>query len=346
MFVSAPTQVRALAKAVATAFAAATLTDEERHPRKITHTDLPWACPPLITDLAIEGVPLQDYLDAPIDTDAQRLFRFWVEATRQLWHEPSRVLRQGVYAALGQAMPKVKLGQRALRFSAPQGAPAAVDMTAAVTLALEVAHTAYVSLPVSDIVSDDDSYIVDAAGYQFGVRGGRPIIPTDFDFDASGMVQDLLRAPRGEMTYACHYDQIAALRSVLHEHRDRFPYNFEAMDTALQALRYLTIGGHCPELTKEIVAKPMDVMRWKEMEAALRDALDTIRDDRISDRSKLQTLHSQLVPAVLSESGFKREIFSTSNYPFAMAPGKTAAIEASILALYKTKIPQGLQRPI
>lgn len=344
MAVSAPSQVRALAKAVATAFAAANLTDEERHPPRIDITDLPWACPALVSDLELDGIPLQAYLDAPVEVESRRLFHFWTEATRMLWFEPSRVMKNGVYAGLGQAMPKVKLGQRALRFSAPIGAPSSVDHTAAVTLALEVAHTAYLSLPVRDVIENDDDYVVETAdGLRFGVYGGRSLVLNSFEFDARGMVPDLLRSPRGEISYHCHYDQIAAVRSVLYSHPGRFA-EFEALDAALQALRYLSLGGHCPELVTQMTLRPADVQRLREQERLLSDAFEVLRAD-ISDKAKLNTMHQILVPAVISETGFRRFVFASKEFPFALALGKLGEIEGKLRDLYKEKIPPSLQRP-
>ena len=69
MAVSAPSQVRSLAKAVATAFAAANLTEEQRNPPGIDVTDLPWACPALVSDLTLDGIPLNDYLDVAVSMD-------------------------------------------------------------------------------------------------------------------------------------------------------------------------------------------------------------------------------------------------------------------------------------
>lgn len=347
MAVSAPTQVRALAKAVATAFAAATLTEEERHPPRIHITDLPWACPPLNTSLTLEGGSMQDYLDAPLDCTPQRLHRFWTEATQMLWHEPSRAFKGGTYALLSAAMPAVKLGQRALRFSTPAGAPAQVDEMAGITLALEVAHAALISFPVKQFWTNHDDFVVELAdGTRFGVEEGRALVPSPFAFNAKGMVSDLLDMQRGEISYRCHYDQIAAVRSVLHSYPERFPATFEALDQALQALRYLALGGYCPELSTALVVQPMEMLRLKEREVLYREAIELVVFPGISDRSKLETLLQGLVPAAMSLSKFRREIFSSDKFPFALAPGKLADIEATLRNLYKSEIPTGLQRPL
>lgn len=346
MRVSASTQVRGLAKAVATAFASANLTEAEKHPQGgIEHTDLPWACPPLITSLVLDGA-LQDHLDAPINVTADGLHQFWMATLQQMWHEPSRVMRNGTFANLGAAMPKVKMGQRALRFSQPIGAPSQIDQSAGVMLSLEVAQCALVSLPVKEVISDDDSYIVVTAdGARFGVGAGLPLVDSPWGYDATGMVADMLTAPRGEISYACHYDQIAAVRSVLHSNPKKFPHNFDAMDQALQALRYLSLGGYCPELTTALVVKPFEVMAWKEKEAAYRDSLDVVRSS-MSDRAKLNTLRDRLVPLAMTVGKFKREIFSSAAFPFSLAPGKLGEIEANLVALYKNEVPQGLQQAV
>lgn len=346
MRISASTQVRGLANAVAVAFASANLTDAERHPQGgIEHTDLPWACPPLITSLILDGA-LQDHLDAPINVTANALHQFWMQTMHQMWHEPSRVMRNGTFANLGAAMPQVKMGQRALRFSQPIGAPSQIDQSAGIMLSLEVAHCAAISLPVKEVFSDDSNYrVITADGYIFGVGDGRPLTVSPWTYDASGTVTDLLTAPRGEMSYTCHYDQIAAVRSIVHTNAKKFPYNFDAMDQALQTLRYLSLGGYCPELTTALVVKPLEVMAWREKEFAYREALDVLKSS-MSDRAKLFTLRDKLVPQVMTVAKFKREVFSSSTFPFSMAPGKTEEIVANLVALYKNEVPQGLQQAV
>lgn len=343
---TAAAQVRLLAKAVATALAAAPLSDEERRPEKLI-MDLPWACPPLITDEVLEGGALQDYFDAPVAITPEALYNFWREANHQLWSEPSRVIQNGAYALLAKALPRTKLGVRAFRFSWPTGVPAMVDEAAAVMLALEVAHCARISLPVRSVRHDDDNYIVELNDrMRFGVEDGLPLIPTVFQFNARGQVDMLLRSPRGELNYTGYYDQIAAVRTILYTHKDKFRHNFNALEQALQALRYLSLGGYCPELVKEVSVKPAEIVQKKEMEVALFDAIDVIRAKHISDRSKLQTLRSLLVPNAMTAAKYKQLVFSSSVLPFSMAPGKTEEIETNLVMYYKSEIPTGLQRPI
>jgi hypothetical protein len=347
MIVSASTQIRSLAKAVATAFASAPLTNDERRPEGgIAHKDLPWSCPPLITDLVLEGA-MQDHLDAPINVTAPALMQFWRETMKQMWHQPSRVLKNGTYANLGAAMAPVRRGQRALRFSAPIGAPSQIHEIAAITLSLEVAHCARISLPTADVLLNDDDYIVTTAdGMHFGVNDGMPLIDSPWrDFNASGMVEEMMRSPRGEVDYTCHYDQLASLRSILHTNAAKFPNNFEALDQALQALRYLSMGTYCPELVTEMIVKPQEVLHMREKENALFEAIEVMRT-RMSDRAKLYTLKSTLVPTVMTTAKFKREVFSASTFPFSMAPGKDKQIEENLVSLYKNEIPAAIQRTV
>jgi hypothetical protein len=338
-WISPAGQIRALAGAVSAAFAASNLEPEEKNPGRIEITDLPWQAPPLIAPLLINGAPLQDYLDSPIPLDERTLMEFWVETDKQMWFTPSRLLRRGVLANCGKYMPKVKVGQRALRFSRPAGYPAFLQEDAGIVLALEVAHAALTSLPISELVSDDNNYYVTLFGQVYGVKDGLPAIDSHWKQPATDMVQDLLIMPRGDTSYDCQFDQIASLRSVLHVHQKRFPRNFNAIDQALQALRLLTFGTYCPELVKSMHVAPLDLVRVREIERLLSDAIGTMTDDTLSDRSKLHVLHGLLVPSVLSAGKFKQHVFAGSPFPFTLAEGKAEKITTWLRQEYNTRVP-------
>jgi hypothetical protein len=339
---SASSQVRSLAKAVSAAFAASALTDEEKSPGKIEITDLPWQAPPLITPHMLSGGALQDYFDAPLPLDQALLHAFWTTTLAEMWYRPSTLLKRGILAGTGRAMPAVRHGQRAFRFARPAGWPTCEDL-AGVSFSLEVAHAARVSLPIKDFVSDDDNYFaVFADGAVIGVKDGLPACVSPWTMDASGIVQELLLMPRGEVSYACEYDQLAAVRSVLHVHQARFPHNFQALDQALQALRLLSLGGYCPELLHALRLSALDIRTAKERERALFSALDVI-DAEISDRSKLVTLRDLLVPDVLSVTTFKRHIFASDTYPFTLARGKLGTIRDWVVEQYQ-QLPVELQK--
>jgi hypothetical protein len=337
-------QVRALAKAVADAFAASNLTLEEKNPGKIEVSDLPWQAPPLLAPQLLNGAPLQDYLDTPLNLKTEDLLRFWKATDEMMWSTPGRLLNRGALAPCGKFMPKVKVGQRALRFSVPSGYPAYLEETTGLILALEVAHTAVTSLPVARVVSDDDNYYAEIDGQILGVKAGRPAIDSAWRQPYPGMVQEFLSMPRGDAKTDCAYDQIASLRSVLHMHRKSFPRNFDAIDLALQSLRLLTMGSYCPELVQSMYVAPIDAARQREVERTYRDSIETMRDKSLSDRVKLQVLHSLLVPSPLSAGKFKQHIFSGSPYPFTLAKGKAEQIEAWLLQEYNTRIPAEMRQ--
>lgn len=322
--IGAQAQVRSIAKAVATAFASTELTAEDLAPQQIVHTDLDWTVPPLITDLKLAGNSLQAFYDAPLAVTEDGLFQFWRSTLDVMATEPSALMHGGTMATARRTMPRVRLGGRAFRFATPLGHPARVDEMAGVNFSLEVAHAAYLSLPVVDLVSDDDNYFVETPdGKRFGVIDGRPGIESSWGA-APGMVQELLRMPRGETTHQCMFDQIAMVRSMLHTYRDAFK-QFQAVDSALQALRYLSYGGYCPQLTLQMQVAPADVSAARARRQALVDAIE-VMESNIPDRNKLKTLRLLLVPAAMTITAFRRTIFSSPDYPYTMELSKATAI--------------------
>jgi hypothetical protein len=343
--VTAAAQVRALAKAVSAAFAASVLTDAEKSPGKIEITDLPWQAPPLITPQLLSGAALQDYYDAPLPLDQHALHAFWVKTLTDMWYRPSSlyVRGRGALTNCGKAMPHVRVGQRVFRFARPAGWPVLDEMAGAM-FSLEVAHAARTSLPVKDVIEDDDSYFVEFEdGMQIGVKAGRPACESPWQAPVAGMVPDLLTMPRGAADHQCYYDQLASVRSVLHVHRDRFPHNFQALDDALQALRLLSFGGYCPELLQAMQVSPIEMARHREHERALADCLEVIELEAMSDRAKLQSLRAVLVPAVLSVSAFKKYVFAGDQFPFTLARGRIDAIRSWLQTRYLA-LPDDVQR--
>ena len=341
--ISASAQIRSLAKAVSAAFAASALSDEERNPGRIEITDLPWVAPPLLCRAPLGGVPLSDYLNVPVALDEAQLHRFWIRTLDDLWNRPSSARRRGMFANCSWAMPKLKLGQRAFLFSPPVGYPASMEMSAGAMFSIELAQAAANSLPVADVVSDNDNHYVElASGLVIGVRNGLVACESPWSMDVAGMVPDMLETTRGEADYTCRFDQLAMLRSVLNVHRRRFP-EFQGIDYALQALRILSLGGHCPELMTEMRLAPVDMPRMRAAEQALRDSIELVDTLTVSDRSKLQIWHNLLVPEVISASKFKHHIFAGAQYPFSLAQTKLEAIKAWLIQQYQA-LPANLQR--
>lgn len=311
------------------------LTDDEKVPRQIENTDLPWTTPPLTTSLTLGRADLQSYFDVPLPVGQEDLIRFWKETLVLMDQSPSRLLHRGVLVTTKGTMPYVKPGTRAFRFSTPLGYPDMLSPDAGVVFSLEVAHAAYISLGITERVMDQNNYYVTLRnGVQIGVKDGRPCTPCAFDFDASGMVLDLLETSRGTSNQTCMYDQLAFARSLLHSHADKFRRDFEAIDYALQALRYLTQGGYCPDLITRIQQAPQDLRLIREQSRAVLEAIDTMHAE-ISDKSKLMSIEATLVPLVMKISAFRATIFSSPSYPFTMEAGKTEKITTALTELYE-----------
>lgn len=337
-------QIRALASAVARSYMLADLSHEQRHPERIEFTRLAWMAPPLMPAGTLQGEDLSVYFDYPLKMDSQSLHRFWVQTMHDLWHKPETTMRTGIYPGLSTLLRTTKVGSRALRFAQPAGWPNQIELQAGVALSLEVAHAAYLSMPCQRRVLTTNDYIVTAAdGTEFGVRAGRPIIDTPWTYDASGEVFEMLEQPRGAVTYDCHYDQIAQVRSVLHTYPDAFRDDFHGLDTALQALRVLSWNSHCPNLVTALRVEPMNIPALKIKARALEDCLAAMESNRLNDRQKLHCLYGTLVPDVLSQSAFRKHIFSSPNFPFTMLRGHDARILEWLLNFYEQEIPCSLR---
>jgi hypothetical protein len=341
--ISAPSQIRSLSKAVSAAFLASPLSEEERNPGRIELTDLPWVAPPIACRETIGQVPLSDYLSVPMPIEQGALRRFWIKTLDDLWNRPSATIRRGAFANCGWAFPKLKVGQRAFLFSTPLGFPSQLEPTTGVMFSIEVAAAAAASLPVLDIVSDDDNYYaVMADGEIFGVKNGRPACESPWTESMAGMIHELVTGSRGEADYSCRFDQLAMLRSVLHVHRRRFE-EFQGLDYALQALRILSLGGHCPDLISQLRLLPQDMGQLRRHEQVLRDCIDIIDDMQMSDRSKLEIWHNLLVPEVLTPGKFRQHVFSGGQFPFALAQAKLESIRTWMEAQYRA-LPASVQK--
>jgi hypothetical protein len=208
---------------------------------------------------------------------------------------------------------------------------------------IEVAHAAAQSLPVLDVVSDDDNYYAVLPDRTIiGVRNGRPACDSPWGESVAGMVQDMLEMSRGEADCTLRFDQLALVRSVVNVHRKRFP-EFQGLDYALQALRLLTLGSHCPELVTQMRLTAMDMSQLRRNEQVLRDCLGIVDDLAISDRSKLQIWQNLLVPEVISVSKFRQRIWSSAQFPFSLSQAKLESIRMWLEAEYQ-RLPANLQQ--
>jgi hypothetical protein len=341
--ISAAAQVRSLAKAVSAAFAASALTDEERNPPRIEIPDLPWSAPPLHCSATLGGVPLSDFLNVPMALDETLLHRFWIKTLDDLWNRPSSAMRRGAFANCAWGMPKLRVGQRAFLFSTPSGYPAQLEAGAGAMLSIEVAHAAAQSLPIHDLVSDEDNYyVVMSDGTAIGVRDGRPACDSPWGDRVSGMVPEMLEMSRGEPDYTLRFDQLAAVRSVVNVHRKRFP-EFLGLDYGLQALRLLTLGSHCPELLTQMRMTSMEMPQLRRNEQVLRDCLSIVDDLSLSDRNKLQIWQNLLVPEVITATKFKQSIYAGAQWPYSLPQAKIESIRNWLEARYRA-LPANIQK--
>lgn len=340
------TQMRSLAKAVALAFSSSDITPEEASSNVLTHTDIPWSNPPLKCYDSLEDVPLSFYFDCPmIVEDGMRLHEFWRTAMDALFERGRHVISHGAFQGLNKAT-KASLGQKAFRFSIPEGYPFEMPAYTGVCFSLEAAHTAKLSIGLADFVDEDDNYFaVLPNGQIIGVKDGVPALPgTRWDVPAKGLVQDFLTTPRGATTYDCLYDQVARTRSLLWEHKKRFR-DWQALDYSLQALRKLSLGSYCPPLLGASQTAIIDVMVLQARELALRQAMEVMTLNTISDRAKVLTVQQLLIPLVTSKATFRLKVYNSGPViPYTIQDRVMQKISVWLRHEYETHIPNNLKR--
>ena len=321
--------MQSLVRQVGVAFARADLPPEALH-TPIVHRDLPWQCPPLVTGAVFEKTLLQDHFDYPIAASSAADLHQWWESTLYMMHmSPSRCMRHGVYVGMAKAFPSMRNGSKAFRFSVPENCPEPLERMAGITFSLEAAHAAWLSLPTRRLVADADNYyVVTMDGLVIGVADGVPAIGPSWDISAAGFVDEVLRSPRGAVTFDCDFDSIAKARSLLHEYPSRFP-EYEVLDLVLQSLRYMTWGSQAPQLFQAARAEKLEKLGAREKLRKLNDSLSCL-DLPISDRAKLQQMHGTLVPDVISVTAFRNIYHHGPPFPYTAMEGKMEHIRADL----------------
>jgi hypothetical protein len=327
--------VTSLCRPLIQAMAKAGFDQKELLSGALEHTDLYWQAPPLVAEAPLGGVPLHVYLDRRYRVNVDRLYAFWCDALAYLKNAPYKVITDEGWRHTSYVMPVATQGERCLRFTRPDGFPAHTTEYAAITLSLECANLLQNSTSLVQFVSDDDNYYaVTSEGYEIGVRDGLPVVSHEtWDIPVNGMVQDLLRLPRGEGFTGCDYDIIAKLRSVLHTHRERFK-EFEGMDMALQALRVLAHGRHLQEAANMIARLKSDETALLHRVKVLREAVEIANLFTISDRARIIAIRSLLVPDVISLGDFKRTLYhQPHNPPATLTPAALTKLQQGLEAL-------------
>lgn len=273
----------------------------------IVHTDLPWQVPPLVVEAQLFGVALSEYIDRPTYINIDAFINFFSDTLADMRNSPRKVLGIEGYKSLIYAVPQIKAVERGLHFSIPDGFPGAVSDYAGVTLALECAHMLRTNAKLVDFFSDDDTYCaVLPDGMAIGVRHGLPTAwPEQWDLPVSGMVQELLRQPRGAVWEGCDYNVISQVRSVCKVY-ERAIKGYEAVDWALQALRI--IDGERAMLKAVRSLKSVAYERGARL-SQLQQAVQVANAMALTDRQRIETLKNILVPDILTPAQFSKQLY-------------------------------------
>lgn len=311
------TQHESLAKTLATQVVEALvligLNQEDILSGEIEFTNLPWQVPPLVVDAPLFGVPLSEFVDRVVYVNTEGLAQLWADALADMKNHPDKVLTMDGFRAMITAMPTIKLRERSLYLSLPDGFPGGITDLAAAVLSLECAHVMRTNSKLQGFVSDEDNYYAQLeSGIEVGIKDGLPAMYGEiWDTPVNGMVQEMLRTPRGAVFEGCDYDIIAKVRSLVYTYHTNFR-DYEAVDWALQILRI--IEGH-----KELLAAVYGVRKIaynrKVRREALLQAVEVV--DRLSytDRQRIETLKHVLVPEVLTAIQFSKQLYPFNKLP-------------------------------
>lgn len=328
---SGTNRIRVLADAVAASFERAGFSPQELLQGQIVITDLSWQAPPLRTQAALQGVPLHEYLDYPLQVDTERVVEFYKQGLFSLRHAPEQIANEDGYKGLSLLMPKASPGERALALPLPDGWPTG-DSTTGPLFAMEVARLLRTSSSeVTQFFENENSYYADTRWGRVGlVDGFVSICEDEWDISCMGLVPVFLEKPRGQLTTSCLYDLIARLRSALHEHADRFD-EFEGTDLGLQALRVLSNGGPCIELLRAVEGMSKAAFRRKARKLAFEESLRTMQSWNYTDRTKLSILQETLVPHHYTLAQFCRKVYDVNRYvPAVLSKGVESRIVANL----------------
>jgi len=296
------------------------LNQEEVLDGPIVHTNLPWQIPPLVNEAEIFGVPFSAYIDIPTFVNPEQLCLLWSDSLSFMRNKPDKVLTHAGYINASYAIPYVRTPERQLHLSLPDGFPGGVTDYAGVTLSLECAHLLKFNARIKEFVeSEDDYFAILEDGTEVGVKGGLPTLwAEEWDLPVNGMVQEMLRTPRGAVWEGCDYDIIAKLRSVAHEYRDKMRA-FEAVDWCLQTLR--VIGGARELLLAVRKIKAVSYARAMR-QRQLREAVEIANKVSLTDRQRLDALKGILVPEVISTAQFSKLVYPYTKVPPPMLADK------------------------
>lgn len=308
-----PSMASTLSTLVVEALVLVGLTQDDILTGPIEHTNLPWQIPPLIVESTIFDVPLSEYLDTVIWINPEALDNMMSDAIFNLKNSPQSVLGAEGYKGTSYVIPNVRSSERQIHFSLPEGFPDNVTDSAVAMLCLECAHVMRKNAKLKSFGSDDSNYYAEMMNEQkIGIVGGLPSIGSEvWDISVEGMVQELLRTPRGELWEGCDYNIIAKVRSVVTKHSKLFR-DFDAVDWMLQTLR--VVDGQ-QELLDAVRSIKKVANNRKLRLLAVRECVVVVNQMAITDRQRIETLKGMLVPDFMSSGKFSKTIFGYYKVP-------------------------------
>jgi hypothetical protein len=328
-------QIHSIESVVSAAFSRAGITKEVLYNGPVKHTELVWQNPPLKPErVYVDNIPISEYYAVSMDIDTIELVNFYKFTLRLMKSQPKLLFKRGDFLGITKVFGKTYVGQRAFRFSVPEGYPSVIDDYSALVFALEVVDLAVNALPIT-CFEDTNSYYVKLGKDYVGVKDGLICGVPEWPMNYSGLVQDFLNMPRGASTTLCLYDTLAKIRSTLWEHKSLFGENFLGLDYLIQLLRVLdkhNIVGEVLKAGKVVHVRAM--VSSEEQLSIVKKCIATMKLINMSDKSKIRTIKSELVPLVMASTAFNKEVYNTYHpIPFSVSEKVSARVFNKLLEL-------------
>lgn len=309
-----------LSRLVVEALVQAGFTQDDVLSGGIEFTNLPWQVPPLVIDAPMFGIPLSEYIDRAVYVNTEALTELWSDALLNMKNKPDKVLTFEGYRAASRAIPNVRLNERPMYLSPPEGFPAGITDLAATMLSLECAHLLRRNSRISSFTADDDNYFAELPeGIEVGIKEGLPALYFDiWDIPVTGMVEEMLRTPRGTIFEGCDWNITSKVRSLVYTYQKSFR-DYEALDWAIQALRAIEGDRELLQAVRDI--RKVAYNRRVRLDA-LAQAVQVVDSIAMTDRQRIDTLKNLLVPEVISSAQFSRTIYPVNATPPAVLMDK------------------------
>jgi hypothetical protein len=264
------------------------------------------------------------------------MLNLWSDALLNMKNNPDSVISvDGGFRATSYAIPNVRSNERQLHLSMPEGFPGAVTDTAVSMLCLECAHLLRTNARIDHFVNDDSNYyaVLYDTKEVVGIKDGLPALFADqWDISVEGIVQEMLRTPRGEAWEGSDYNIVSKVRLLIHKYAKSFR-DFEALDWALQTLR--VVDGHVELLSAVRAIKKVAYSRAARLKL-LEHCVEVLFRLSMTDRQRIESLKGMLVPEIMSSGKFSKMIYPFYAVPPALLSEKVLVrIRLAVQALYE-----------